>query len=295
MDDSYFLVNLGLLLCLSWYLLDGLSFIQYRPDRTEKKGGRERKRESIKDRDNSTERQTSAWQWQWESDQKETTVVLKFTAVALQSALIATFLHRRMGYAIFSKIPSAPAEFRYLSPVLHSTHTTELSPSLLVSLQARNRNAVHIFPLCSHYWFHVWTVFTATSSYFLQIILCFSFGPLWLLVTWWAALHCNTQGKFNHLILIFKTFHQLTLRISWASSGVLLKHRGCLFSVPWCLSEFKQHRCSQLITACSVFEFLILKTKWMLWLESVDQSHPVDDCAVDMVSNAHCSSSVAFF
>lgn len=27
MDDSYFLVNLRLLLCLSWYLLDGPSFI----------------------------------------------------------------------------------------------------------------------------------------------------------------------------------------------------------------------------------------------------------------------------
>lgn len=33
MDDSYFLVNLRLFLCLSWNLLNGLSFIRHVPGR----------------------------------------------------------------------------------------------------------------------------------------------------------------------------------------------------------------------------------------------------------------------
>lgn len=40
MDESYFPVNLGVPLCLSWYLLEGLSFIQHRQDRKEGRGQR---------------------------------------------------------------------------------------------------------------------------------------------------------------------------------------------------------------------------------------------------------------
>lgn len=48
MDDSYFLVNLRLLLCLSRYLLDGPSFILHGPDRvrSEEGVGRERRGEA---------------------------------------------------------------------------------------------------------------------------------------------------------------------------------------------------------------------------------------------------------
>lgn len=51
MDDSYFLVRLTPLLCLSWYLVDGLSFIKYRPDRTGQEGRAGKKRESLNERE----------------------------------------------------------------------------------------------------------------------------------------------------------------------------------------------------------------------------------------------------
>lgn len=96
--------------------------------------------------------------------------------------------------------------------------------------------------LCSHYWFtfgqhaplEELSLSPSNSVVFIW--------ALWLLVTWWASLPCAALGKFNHLALIFRAFHQLTLKISF--SGALLKHRECLFSLCWCLPVSKWHKYS---------------------------------------------------